>query len=585
MGLIGHMGPMRDRVALACPDHFLLGQSAASYPTEAGKGKDHATARRCGLHLASTPCRAMASKGPMSVPRPPISSPAGSRDGKTRRLVTDIRWGWVALAVMAGAAAGGRGLEDGFALTVFGLFLAWLVVSWLLERGIGGRRPALLRWLALQVAAGILLAGFVAANAVALMRERAARQWHEHTADYGDAFPAIGREARVPHEGGMLAPQLDMTMKGPWTGETIRFRTNNLGFRRLEDTAVEKPAGTLRILFLGDSFVAGYRVENDAVFGAQLEEMLAARLRTGELAIDIEQIEVLNVTVDSFHQALYWLDRQAAPLDPDLVVYNTCLTNDFSQSLFGLGIPPDPPYGEWVWGENGVPEPLPAQLFDVAEQAFAEWLDRPEHVYPDGAFREARGDDYRSAARNAVERTDSFWPLGRALGDARLAYEFHRDYAGVSFAPEPGHPVFAYGDTALFLRETPRPYDVAYETAERLLAGFAEWSRAQQVPVLLVVIPARFDVVEQDRAATFDESLLRPEAFDLAKPSAFLEEQARRHGFAFFDLAPAFRVHGANAYRLFMPSGDIHWNAAGHRVAAEALLPAVAGAFERRASE
>lgn len=52
------------------------------------------------------------------------------------------------------------------------------------------------------------------------------------------------------------------------------FNTNALGFRG-RDVPVDKPAGTRRVVVLGDSFVAGVGVADDAVFTTRLERLLS----------------------------------------------------------------------------------------------------------------------------------------------------------------------------------------------------------------------------------------------------------------------------------------------------------------------
>jgi hypothetical protein len=54
------------------------------------------------------------------------------------------------------------------------------------------------------------------------------------------------------------------------------FSTNDMGLR-YPRISLEKPAGEVRILLLGDSFTEGVGVEADDTFGANLEKQYSAR--------------------------------------------------------------------------------------------------------------------------------------------------------------------------------------------------------------------------------------------------------------------------------------------------------------------
>src|SRR5690606_24310349 len=115
---------------------------------------------------------------------------------------------------------------------------------------------------------------------------------------------------------------------------------NRLGLRGPE-TTLEKPAGTYRILCLGDSTTFGLFVADSEAYPRRLEAALRA---------DLPQIEVLNAGVPGFgtHDQLRFLRERAHRLAPDLVVHLFC-QNDLTD------------IGEDVGGEHG---------------AYARWLAR-----------------------------------------------------------------------------------------------------------------------------------------------------------------------------------------------------------------
>jgi hypothetical protein len=96
-------------------------------------------------------------------------------------------------------------------------------------------------------------------------------------------------------------------------------RVNHLGLRGREMT-VEKPAGTKRILMLGDSFTMGKGVEDNQTFSVLVEQSLQGLLAS----CGGGSVEVLNAGVDSYAPVLSRLqfERKLARLAPDLVVLN-----------------------------------------------------------------------------------------------------------------------------------------------------------------------------------------------------------------------------------------------------------------------
>ncbi|HDP93739.1 MAG TPA: hypothetical protein ENN40_00030 [Candidatus Aminicenantes bacterium] len=97
-------------------------------------------------------------------------------------------------------------------------------------------------------------------------------------------------------------------------GMKVRMRANSLGFRSA-DLPRAKPAGTYRIVFLGDSTTFGWGVEADERFS----ERLAARLNARN---DGRNYEVINLGIPGYTS---WHGRKAferfgLPWSPDMVI-------------------------------------------------------------------------------------------------------------------------------------------------------------------------------------------------------------------------------------------------------------------------
>lgn len=120
-----------------------------------------------------------------------------------------------------------------------------------------------------------------------------------------------------------LTPDLELGIRSWTVHHAMRpgydippVRTNSFGLRTPE-VAVPKPAGTRRILLLGDSFTFGFKASEDTVFGRRLEHRLRARPA-------LPSVEVVNAGVLSYCPLLEFLQYRHAlhVLEPDLVILN-----------------------------------------------------------------------------------------------------------------------------------------------------------------------------------------------------------------------------------------------------------------------
>jgi len=110
------------------------------------------------------------------------------------------------------------------------------------------------------------------------------------------------------------------------------FEINNQGMRADHDYSYAKPAGSVRILSLGDSFTVGYEVHEHETFSRVLEQELRKR---GVNA------EVLNCGVSGFSnaEALLYLERELLKYEPDLVLlsfYVNDLVDNVRTGLFAM---------------------------------------------------------------------------------------------------------------------------------------------------------------------------------------------------------------------------------------------------------
>ncbi|MBU1695230.1 MAG: SGNH/GDSL hydrolase family protein [Verrucomicrobia bacterium] len=106
------------------------------------------------------------------------------------------------------------------------------------------------------------------------------------------------------------------------------LKTNSDGMRESRDYAREKPAGTLRILGIGDSGMFGWACNQGENFLDALEDRL--NLRAGPL-----KYEVLNLAVPGYntYQEVEILRYKGLAYSPDVVIVGWC-DNDFLPPFF-----------------------------------------------------------------------------------------------------------------------------------------------------------------------------------------------------------------------------------------------------------
>ncbi len=127
-----------------------------------------------------------------------------------------------------------------------------------------------------------------------------------------------------------LAPKLDLQF-----GEA-RVRTNSAGMRSDVEFAVEKPAGTLRVVGIGDSGMFGWNVEQNEDYFTVLGRLLNARG-------DGRRYETINLGVPGYNTQMEvdTLVDKGLRYRPDIVVVGWC-ENDY-QLPFML-----PQIGQWT---------------------------------------------------------------------------------------------------------------------------------------------------------------------------------------------------------------------------------------------
>ena len=146
------------------------------------------------------------------------------------------------------------------------------------------------------------------------VRQEVVQQLVNQTTLIYDAFPD-------PQVGYLLMPGL---VDRPWIGKLVS--SNRWGMRE-QEYAMPKDPGTVRVVFLGDSYVFGNAVDASVRVGIHLEKLLGR----GTNASSIPTIECLHLGVPSWNlvaEANYVL-KQLHLLQPDMVI-QVAINNDLN---------------------------------------------------------------------------------------------------------------------------------------------------------------------------------------------------------------------------------------------------------------
>jgi lysophospholipase L1-like esterase len=141
-------------------------------------------------------------------------------------------------------------------------------------------------------------------------------------------------------------------------------RVNNLGLRGA-DTTLEKPAGTFRILMLGDSFTMGKGVEDDETFVS----LVGQALQEESAACGGPRLEVLNGGVDSYSPILSYLQLKTdlIALHPDVVMLNLDNSDLAQETVYRRTA---------VFGADSEPLAVPTDGEESLYERSRSWIER-----------------------------------------------------------------------------------------------------------------------------------------------------------------------------------------------------------------
>ncbi len=351
-----------------------------------------------------------------------------------------------------------------------------------------------LAWVGLGCLILALTGGSALIWAEMLVRERAPQEVY----GWGE------RPSLEPHEafGWRLRPATRTRLR--WETYDYEVEANSLGFPGKEYPA-QKPAGTKRILTIGDAFTSAEGVDTEKAWPRLLEEQLAR-------GTDRDPVEVLNFAVTGYGPEQYAavLERYVPEYFPDVIIIGF-FVNEYLDVFVSK---------EEFRQDIGFGRPLPEDMCTV--------FDRPHWTQ--------------------FLRRRLFEPI----------------FGTLTGTPS-DHGYFLSGLTALEASLVwPRIWD--REKVAGWLTQIDATAREIDAEVLLLLIPAPIQVctVDQLRYLPRGYDPASSYHFDFDRPQRISRELARDLGFEVLDLRPVLSLDNTDGECVYQPR-NLHWTEEGHR--------------------
>lgn len=382
------------------------------------------------------------------------------------------------------------------------------------------------------------------------------------------ALPLLGevalRVARVQFDAQLYGPDRELgwvlrpRASGIVSVETQQYvKINSHGFHDQERT-YEKPANTVRIAVLGNSWTEALQVPQEKSFCSVLERKLA-----GRACFAGKRVEVLNFGVAGYStaQELLTLRQEVWKYHPDVVVVALYAARDVANNVRELNNAVDPersPYfvyhGEELVLDDSFRAVRGLQPWQIVLQNIGYRMNRQLLVLQ---------------AINAVQR----------FGKIRMAMAAAKERAGNSGAENLEYSIYA--PPSLPAMQT------AWKVTEGLLIAIRDEVKAHGGELRVVTLATRPQVIPD--AAKRAELKRKLGIQDFTYADRVIREFGDREAIPVINLAPALSAY-AEEHQVYLNGfssaklGTGHWNETGHRLAGEAIADALCGVAETKDS-
>ncbi|MHB9073165.1 MAG: SGNH/GDSL hydrolase family protein [Desulfobaccales bacterium] len=347
--------------------------------------------------------------------------------------------------------------------------------------------------------------------------------------------------------GGYLKENLNIYVTDGLGGQ-VRWTTNAQGFRSEREFSHTPAPGVLRILALGDSFNAGFRVGQDETLAYWREAWINQKYGPAE---------ILVAETEEPSSALYYLDKFGLQLKPQIVILGITLGNDIVEVYTGLDR-----HGKYILTTaNGTVHIAENPNSMIGFEQLAAYKIPPDYLKSE------------SPTEKFIRRA------GRWLTRRHLLRPFYQQHEAITswgdrdnlslFDPNNGFGVFA--------DPLPPKIEAAYQRLFRTLEAFALICRQHHILFAVQIFPQRYQVQPEDWARAVEEYGLKASKFNLMGPNQKIAAFCREHGIVCIDPTAALaKWYSETQKPLYLPRGDMHWNKAGHHAFFECSLPAFA---------
>ncbi|OYT55359.1 MAG: hypothetical protein B6U76_06225 [Desulfurococcales archaeon ex4484_217_2] len=321
------------------------------------------------------------------------------------------------------------------------------------------------------------------------------------------------KNIRTEHEllGWIHIPSLSTEIKGKeWS---VKLITNSLGFRD-EEHYIEKKNNVIRILLLGDSFVAAIRVPYEKTFHQVMRRELEKSLNAN--------IETINLAVGGWTTANEYLAFKeiGVKYKPDIVILVIYIHNDIYENSLRLK-----GGGKWSW-----------PVFEIREGELALV---PKEV----------AINYRVHKRKGL--------LKKLFGRFLLFRILYRKILKRGSYPS----LFD-----VYLCEYPEEWLKAFEITKKLILKIKELAESIGAYFLVVIAPSPWQVESERWLKVLKEyPSMQRKKWCLENPDRVLIDFFKKNKFDYLWLLPYLRHVTNKDKKLYFRTID-HWNEIGERI-------------------
>ncbi len=350
---------------------------------------------------------------------------------------------------------------------------------------------------------------------------------------------------------------------------SVTIRTNSQGLREDREITVPKPADTIRIITLGDSYAFGFGVERSRAFQAVLEDLLKGSVKG-------KKVEVIDMGYASSYSpdaAYIFLKERADYFDPDIVLHIFCYDNDIGN------ISQNFPYSDF--DKNGLPEkvrysPVIIDPDTGGRASRINWEnERQWRFFPPQAITESK-----SSLRERLKATRLYDIVNRYIEIERMKAGrsglLEENFVRIPKEPWPlNHFLVDGNDEPRPANNIPTAFETGSRVARTVFTGMLSLTkeRGQKFGVVLVPNPVLvdYDPNKPDEDSKFSKFFRMDhvkQAYAINKPDRVFGGWFKSAGIPYLDPTLGMRENRTEDYYFEF---DAHWNNAGHQRLAEVI--------------